>query len=298
MKNPVNAKTVVVTGAASGIGRALAVELSRRGAQVACCDVNPDGLKETAGLCRGPVHTASVDVGDPERLHEYAAEVAYHFGSVHQVYNNAGISFTSPVAASAWRDYERVLRVNLNGVINGTLAFLPHLIASGDGHVVNISSLNGYLAQPGLSHYCTAKFGVRGFTESLRAEMLLERAPVKVSVVHPGGVATNIAASSVELARQTGCQITAAQEARQKTYDTKLLKLAPDKAAQIIVDGVEKQRARIRVGNDALAVDLLTRLMPQTAVRVAVLLERRLIKGEQSEPWATLRHSHASSSTH
>lgn len=283
MNKAVRTKVVVVTGAASGIGRALAVELSRRGARVACCDIDEAGLEQTAALCPGESHVASVDVGDPEQLRRYAAEVAAHFGIVHQVYNNAGLSLILPVADSTWRDYERVLRVNLSGVINGTLAFLPYLAASGDGHVINISSLNGYLAQPGLSHYCTAKFGIRGFTEALRAEMMLERTPVKVTVVHPGGVATNIAANSVELARRAGEHVTAAQEARRKTYNTRLLKLSPEKAAQIIVDGVEKQRPRVRVGNDAVAVDLLTRLMPRTAVRLAVVTERLLIRGERAE---------------
>jgi NADP-dependent 3-hydroxy acid dehydrogenase YdfG len=125
--------------------------------------------------------TALVDVGDGARVKEHASEVAWHFGTVHPVNNNAGIGLTASVLDSSWADYKRVLRVNLNGVIHGMLAFLPHLIASGDGHVVNISSLNGYLAQPGQSHYSAAKFGVRGFTETLRTEMLLARTPVRVT---------------------------------------------------------------------------------------------------------------------
>lgn len=279
--NSVRGKTVVVTGAGSGIGRALAVELSERGARVAGCDVSETGLKETAAQCRGEMHTALVNIGDGARVKEYASEVARHFGTVHQVYNNAGIGLTASVLDSSWADYERVLRVNLNGVIHGTLAFLPRLIASGDGHVVNISSLNGYLAQPGQSHYSAAKFGVRGFTETLRTEMLLARTPVKVTVVHPGGVATNIATSAVDLAREAGRAVTAAQEARSRTYTEKLLKMQPDRAARIIVDGVEKGRPRVRVGRNAVAVDLLVRLMPATAGRAAVAIERQLLKGEQ-----------------
>ena len=277
----VQGKVVVVTGAGSGIGRELAVELSRRGARVSGCDVDEAGLKETATRTRGELHTAVVDMGDREAVEAYAAEVAGHFGVVHQVFNNAGIAFSSSVLDSEWSDYERVLRVNLNGVIHGTQAFLPHLLASGDGHVVNVSSLNGYLAQPGLSHYCAAKFAVRGFTETLRSEMLLEGHPVKVSVVHPGGVATAISSNALEWARATGREITPAHEARQRTYTEKLLKLPADKAARIIVDGVEKGRARIRVGNDAVAVDRLVRLAPATATRVAVMLERRLLRSEQ-----------------
>lgn len=280
-RNSVSGKVAVVTGAGSGIGRALAVELDRRGARVSGSDVDEAGLKETAGLLRGEMHTAVVDAGDRDAVVAYAGQVHDHFGTVHQVVNNAGIAFTAPVLESDWADYERVLRVNLNGVIHGTQAFLPHLVASGDGHVVNISSLNGYLAQPGLSHYCAAKFAVRGFTETLRAEMLLAGHPVKVSVVHPGGVATAISANALEWARASGMEVTAAHEARQRTYTEKLLKLPATKAATIIVDGIEKGRPRIRVGNDAVAVDRLVRLAPATATRVAVALERRLLASEQ-----------------
>ena len=274
-------KVAVVTGAGSGIGRALAVELSERGALVSGCDVDETGLKETATRCRSELHTAVVDMGERDAVQAYAAEVVSHFGRVHQVFNNAGIAFSAPVLDSEWSDYERVLRVNLNGVIHGTQAFLPHLIASGDGHVVNVSSLNGYLAQPGMSHYCAAKFAVRGFTEALRSEMLLEGHPVRVSVVHPGGVATSISDNALALARSAGHEITAAHEARSRTYTEKLLKMDPARAARIIVDGVEKGRVRIRVGNDAVMVDRLVRLLPTTATRVAVYLERQLQRSER-----------------
>jgi NAD(P)-dependent dehydrogenase (short-subunit alcohol dehydrogenase family) len=280
--SPIRGKVAVVTGAASGIGRALAVELSERGALVSGCDVDETGLKETATLCRGELHTAVLDMGEREAVTGYAADVAAHFGRVHQVYNNAGIAFAAPVVESDWSDYERVFRVNLNGVIHGTQAFLPHLIASGDGHVVNVSSLNGYLAQPGMSHYCAAKFAVRGFTEALRAEMLLDGHPVRVSVVHPGGVATSISDNALAIARGAGHEITAAQEARQRTYREKLLRMPAAKAARIILDGVEKGRPRIRVGNDAIVIDRLVRLVPTTATRVAVHLERRMLKAEQA----------------
>lgn len=278
--SPVQGKVAAVTGGGSGIGRALAIELSSRGAAVSTCDVDEVGLKETASLCGGDVHTAVVDMTDRDAVRAYAAEVVDRFGVAHQVYNNAGIAFSESVLDSDWADYERVLGVNLNGVIHGTQAFLPHLIASGAGHVVNVSSLNGYFAQPNMSHYCASKFAVRGFTESLRTEMLLEGHPVKVSVVHPGGIATNISDNALALARKAGHEITAAHEARTRTYREKLLRMDPQRAARIIVDGVEKGRPRIRVGSDAVFIDRLVRLAPARANRVAVAFERRLERGE------------------
>jgi NADP-dependent 3-hydroxy acid dehydrogenase YdfG len=278
-RTSVNGKVAVVTGAGSGIGRALALELDRRGARVSGCDVDERGLKETAAACTGQLHAAVVDMGDRDAVLDYAEQASAHFGAVNQVYNNAGIAFAAPVLESQWADYERVLRVNLHGVIHGTQAFLPHLVASGDGHVVNVSSLNGYFAQPNMSHYCASKFAVRGFTEALRAEMLLDKLPVRVSVVHPGGVATSIADNALQHARDLGHEVNAEHEARTKVYRDKLLRLDAGQAARIIVDGVERNQPRIRVGSDAVAVDRLVRLLPGTAVRLAVAMERRLMRG-------------------
>ena len=276
--SPFHGRAAVVTGAGSGIGRALAVELSRRGARVSGCDVDEAGLKETAALVSGEMHTAVVDMGEREAVFQYADEVVARFGAVHQVYNNAGVAFSRSVRDATWADYERVFRVNLNGVIHGTQAFLPHLIASGDGHVVNVSSLNGYLAQPGMSQYCASKFAVRGFTECLDAEMRRDRLPVKVSVVHPGGVATNIANNSVRDAKTTGREVTEADERRRRLYNEKLLRMDPAEAARIVLDGVARGRLRIRVGSDAVFVDLLVRLLPTRAVRLVSALERRLVR--------------------
>ena len=184
------------------------------------------------------------------------------FGVVHQVFNNAGIGGSSTVLDSSYRDYERVLAINLWGVIHGTKAFLPHLIASGAGHVVNISSLNGFMAYPGLSAYCASKFAVRGFSETLRIEMLQARLPVRVTVVHPGGVRTNITANSMAAARAAGRTISARDEARSRAYDQRFLRLDADAAAKTILDGVAAGRGRILVGRDAQAVDKLTRIAP------------------------------------
>jgi NAD(P)-dependent dehydrogenase (short-subunit alcohol dehydrogenase family) len=271
----VSGKVAAVTGAASGIGRALALELHRRGATVSGCDVDTIGLQETADLVPG-MHVARVDVGDRDAVFAYAAEVCDRFGRVNQIYNNAGIAFGQAVLDSTWQDYERVLRVNLNGVIHGTQAFLPHVIASGDGHVVNVSSLNGYLAQPGMSHYCASKFAVRGFTECLALEMQEAKVPVGVTLVHPGGVRTSIADNALDLARAAGHTVTAVQEQRRQDYNTTLLRMEPAVAAKIIVAGVEDGSRRIRVGRDAVLTDLLVRLLPVQAGRIVLALDRRI----------------------
>ena len=272
----VGGKVAVVTGAGSGIGRALAIELARRGARVAISDVNEAGLAGTAATIGGDVHQEPLDVADREAFEAYATAVAGRFGAVHQIYNNAGIAFSRSVLESEYADYERVFAVNLWGVIHGTKAFLPHLLASGDGHVVNVSSLNGYMAQDQMTHYCASKFAVRGFTEAVRAEMLAAGHPVQVSSVHPGGIKTNIADAAFAKARELGLPVTEADERRRRTYNEKLLKMDPAQAARIIVGGVEAGRPRILVGSDAKAVDALVRLLPSRYPKLAVAFDRRM----------------------
>lgn len=294
--SPLVGKVAVVTGAGSGIGRTLAVELSRRGARVSGCDVDAVGLARTAALVAAsgdaapgdppPVsmHTAVVDTGDPEAVVAYAARVCAGFGVVHQIYNNAGIAFRHPVQGTPFSDYERVLRVNLYGVIHGTQAFLPHLIASGDGHVVNVSSLNGYLAQPDMSHYCVSKFGVRAFTECLALEMRRDRLPVRVSVVHPGGVRTAIATNALARAREAGHAVSAEDERGARLYTEKALRMDAASAARVILDGVERGRSRILVGLDATLVDALVRVAPERVGALTLWLERLFSGGLDTRP--------------
>lgn len=189
-------KVAVITGAGSGIGRALALELARRGARLALSDVDTVGLEETARRARdlgAEVKADHLDVTQREAVLDYADAVAAHFGQVNQIYNNAGIAYHGEFERSEFKDIERIMDVDFWGVVNGTKAFLPHVVASGDGHIVNVSSLFGLLSIPGQSAYNSAKFAVRGFTESLRQEMLIAGHPVKVSCVHPGGIKTAIA---------------------------------------------------------------------------------------------------------
>jgi NAD(P)-dependent dehydrogenase (short-subunit alcohol dehydrogenase family) len=280
MTSSLKGKVAVITGAGSGIGRALAVELARRGARLALSDVNDAGLSETTDLVKAlgaDVHTTHLDVTDREAVEAYATVVAEHFGTVNQIYNNAGISGGGrTILDSDWAAIDRTLAVNLFGVIHGTKAFLPHLIASGDGHVINISSLNGIMAQPTLGAYCASKFAVRGFTEVLRTEMLNGGHPVKVTVVHPGGVKTDIASATMRHAEAEGFEVSPAEQKRMRTYNEKLLKMPADQAARIIADGVQSGTPRIRVGNDAKMADRLVRFLPRYYPKFVVNLERRL----------------------
>src|ERR1700722_5216104 len=188
-------KIAAVTGAGSGIGQALAIELARSGASVAISDVDTEGLAATEEQLKAigaPVKADRLDVTEREAFLLYADAVKEHFGKVNQVYNNAGIAFAGDVEVSSFKDIEWVMDVDFWGVVNGTKAFLPHLIASGDGHVVNVSSVFGLFAVPGHAAYNSAKFAVRGFTEALRQEMVAAGHPVGVTTVHPGGIKTAI----------------------------------------------------------------------------------------------------------
>src|SRR6201996_5421534 len=249
-------KVAVVTGAGSGIGQALALELGRSGAKLAISDVNLEGLAENEQQLKAigaEVKADRLDVTEREAFLLYADAVKDHFGKVNQIYNNAGIAFTGDVEITQFKDIERVMDVDFWGVVNGTKAFLPHLIASGDGHVINVSSLFGLMAMPGQAAYNSAKFAVRGFTEALRQEMALNGHPVKVTSVHPGGIKTAIARNS-----------TAAEgvdpDAQAKFFDKRLASTTPRRAAEIILDAVRKNRARVLVGPDAKALDLVVRL--------------------------------------
>src|ERR1700758_1363008 len=176
-------KVAAVTGAGSGIGQALALELARSGASVAISDVDTEGLAQTEEQLKAigaRVRSDRLDVTEREAFQIYADQINKHFGKVNQIYNNAGIAFTGDVEITEFKDIERVMDIDFWGVVNGTKAFLPHVIESGDGHVINVSSLWGIMAAPGQSAYNAAKFAVRGFTEALAQEMLARRHPVKV----------------------------------------------------------------------------------------------------------------------
>lgn len=230
--------TAAVTGAASGIGRALAVELAGRGAQLALSDVDRAGLDETLRLCapgRQQIRAFELDVSDRQAVLAHAEAVAATFGGVNLVVNNAGVAVAASVEETSFEDLDWLLGINLMGVINGTKAFLPHLIRSGDGHLVNISSVFGLVAPAYQSAYCTAKFGVRGFTEALRQEMLIGGYPVSVHCAHPGGVKTNIA----RRARYPGGRGLLGPDPAER-FD-QMARTTPEVAARKILAGVERR---------------------------------------------------------
>lgn len=278
-------QVAVVTGAASGIGRALALQLAGRGASLALSDVDEVHLKETAAMCRTAhrvtVDTAVLDVADRAAVQDYAESIQSSFGRVNMVFNNAGVALGADVVDMSWEDFDWLMGINFGGVVNGTKAFLPYLIASGDGHLVNTSSVFGLVGIPSQSAYNAAKFGVRGFTEALRQEMKISRHPVTVTCVHPGGVKTNI----VNNAR--GVSDMGADTRTIASMFNNIARTTPEKAASIILKGMDKKKPRVLIGADARAFDFVARVVgpryqdisaPVTRIGYALARNRGIIK--------------------
>jgi len=273
-----------VTGAASGIGRALALELAARGADLALADLDEAGLQAVAaeiakagssraGSSKVSVHR--VDVAEPGQIEAFAqGAIAAHPG-LNIVINNAGVALLGQFTEIDQAQMEWLININFWGVVRTTRAFLPHLSRRSEAHIVNLSSIFGIIAPPGQTAYAAAKFAVRGFSESLRHELQMAKSPVRLSVVHPGGVATNIARNS-----RTGTGMTD-NERRAQAIDRfdAVARTTPAAAALRIIEGIEKNAPRILIGNDARFMDLLQRLLPGTYWSV---LARRMEKAAQA----------------
>jgi short-subunit dehydrogenase len=253
-----------VTGAASGIGRALALELAARGCDLALADRDEAGLQAVAaeiGKAGSPKVTVHrVDVGEPSQIEAFAqAAISAHPG-LNMVVNNAGVALLGSFTEIDQAQMDWLMNINFWGVVHATRAFLPHLAQQREAHIVNLSSIFGIVAPPGQTAYAAAKFAVRGFSESLRHELQLAKSPVKLSVVHPGGVATNIARNS-----RTGVGMTDnARRAQTIERFDSFAKTTPAAAALRIIQGIEKNQPRILIGSDARFMDLLQRLRPAT----------------------------------
>jgi NADP-dependent 3-hydroxy acid dehydrogenase YdfG len=266
-------KVVVITGAGSGIGRALARNLARRGSLLALSDVDEAGLAETVAQVErlgARVRSDRLDVSDRDAFARYALDVVQEFGRVNVVVNNAGVALAGDFNDLEYTDIDWIIGVNLWGVVHGTKEFLPHLIASGDGHVVNLSSLFGLVSMPGQSMYNATKYAVRGMTEALREEMLIAGHPVGVTAVHPGGIKTAIARNARVSAKEN-------KEETARLFDEKLAKMTPERAAEIIVHGILKNRARVLVGIDAHAVHHVAKLLGSRYQDVVAMTSKRVL---------------------
>ena len=258
-------KVAAVTGAGSGIGRALALDLAGRGCHLALCDVNEGALSATAGAARRigrsgvEITGARVDVADRDAVYGWAEETAGEHGQVNLIFNNAGVGFGSTIEGADYEDFEWLFGINFWGVVYGTKAFLPYLKASGEGHVVNVSSVFALVSVPGQGTYNAAKAAVRGFTDTLRMELEMENVPVSATSVFPGGIKTNIARNSRGNAslQEIGLDAANSREKFDESFVTD-----PDKAAATILQAVEKNKRRVLVGPDAHVIDALVRLLP------------------------------------
>jgi len=255
-----NGRVAAITGAGSGIGRALAQDLARRGAHLALSDIDEVGLAETVALCEGlgvKVTSQRVDVADRAAVYAWADQVVDDHGKVNLIFNNAGVALGATIEAMSYEDFEWLMSINFWGVVHGTKAFLPHLKAAGEGHVVNLSSVFGLISVPSQSAYNAAKFGVRGFTDALRMELDMDGAGVSSTTIHPGGIKTNIAKN----ARMDASVVVLAGDAERARHQfDKLAMTSPEKAARQILAAVENNKRRALIGPDAKAIDLISRL--------------------------------------
>lgn len=256
-------KVAAITGAASGMGRELALELAARGCGLSLSDVNVAGLEETAAMARDKgvkVTTAKLDVSNRDAVYAWAAQTAKDFGAVNLIFNNAGVALNSPLETISQQDFEWIVGINFWGVVYGSQAFLPYLKASGDGHIINTSSLFGLIGTPGTGAYSATKFAVRGYTESLRIELDLMNCGVSATCVHPGGIRTAIN-NNARIGEGVEKLMGVSADTARERFDKMLNTTTANKAARIILKAVEKNSRRVVVGPDAKAMDVAVRLL-------------------------------------
>lgn len=264
-----NGKTAAITGAGSGMGRTLALNLAQQGCNLSLSDVNAAGLQETCDMLahyKVKVTSTELDVSNREAVFAWADQTAADHGKINMIFNNAGVALSGTVGALSLEDYEWIMNINFYGVLYGTKAFLPYLEKSGEGHIINTSSIFGLASQPLMSGYNASKFAVRGLTESLRQDLEIAGSCVSCSCVHPGGIKTNIAKAA---RMDTSCQdVTGASNEDATKEFEKLFITTADQAARTILKGVRNNSRRILIGPDARMFDLLVRLLPATYQRI------------------------------
>ena len=262
MKN-FNNKVAAITGAGSGIGQQLALNLAKQGCHLALSDINNDGLDMTLSLLeKYPVKVTRqiLDVSDKDAVFAWADTVVSDHGKVNVIFNNAGVALSGTVAALKVEDYEWIMGINFWGTLYGVKAFLPHLEASGEGHIVNISSIFGLTAQPLMSGYNASKYAVRGLSESLRQDLELTNSKVSMTCVHPGGIKTNIA-KSTRMSDSVNQVLGVSNEDSIKDFEMSFINTA-ESAAKVILKAVNKNKRRILIGPDARVYDWISRLFP------------------------------------
>ncbi len=277
----------VVTGAGSGIGRALAQSLAAAGARLALADNNRVNLDETiASLpaeARNTIIRREMDVSQRDAVHAFADETASHWQNnqgADIVLNVAGVAQIARVSQLTYHDLDWVMKINYWGMVYGTMAFLPQLRAKGKGHIANVSSVFGLYGVPGQAAYNSSKFAIRGFTEALREEMRTEAPGIHITSIHPGGIKTNI----VRNARFVQEEDTEENRARVNTLFDAFARTEPEKAARVILRGLEKRKGRILIGGDARYMDRVVRLFP---VRYGRIL--RLNRNDEESTLAPVR---------
>ena len=272
----ISGAAVALTGAADGIGKALAQALAARGADLALADIDGVKLRETADAIRRRhnvrVTEHVVDVGDRAAVKRYAAEALAQHPGLNIVINNAGVALMGRFDEATEADFDWLMAINFGGVVASTRAFLPALAKRPEAHIVNLSSVFGIVAPPGQTAYSAAKFAVRGFTEALRHEMAGSK--VRVSTVHPGGIATGIAGHA-----RRAASISAERQVEAAARFATIAKTTPDAAAERIIQGIERNEPRILIGRDARVIDLIQRVLP---VRYLPVLQR--LTGNQPPP--------------
>lgn len=252
-------RMAAITGAASGIGRALAKELAIRGAHLALADIDEAGLAQTVAQCEGSgvkVTSQHLDVAARDAVYAWADQVVGDHGKANLIFNNAGVALGATIEAMSYEDFEWLMNINFWGVVYGTKAFLPHLKAAGEGHIVNLSSVFGLISVPSQAAYNSAKFAVRGFTDALRIELEIEGSAVSCTTVHPGGIKTNIARNARV---DPSVEAMGADPDRRDDFD-RIARTTPEKAARQILAAVERNRRRALIGPDAVAIDAISRL--------------------------------------
>jgi short-subunit dehydrogenase len=276
----IRGSAAAITGAASGIGRALALELAGRGCDLALADRDEAGLQAvTAEIAKAHTRKVSihrVDVADPGEIQDFARAAIVAHPRLNILINNAGVALLGQFTEIDQAQMDWLMNINFWGVVHATRAFLPHLALEPAAHIVNLSSIFGIVAPPGQTAYAAAKFAVRGFSESLRHELQMAKSPVRVSVVHPGGVATSIARNS-----RTGSGMTDnARRAQSIERFEAAARTTPAAAALRIIAGIEKNEPRILIGNDARFMDLLQRFRPGTYWSVLARKFEKMAKGK------------------